>query len=888
MNKLKKVIIMLMVLSIGFVITSVKASEIENERSEASVVEPVVDLSGLSPDQIARKLDQSEKTQDFIVLNQGQLAQLKGYTVTEVVAKEDFSNVNSTMWGQYGVYKIDGHFVFCIEPGYDTLNTANKVNESGSIYGKFAESSKTYITRVISSAVSNYERSDNDAYIFAGQLLIWDYVSSNEADVIGNAMASWNPNYLTSWTISNSVYLPQIKEIEKELDSWMTLPSFLGTSSATAKGYELKYDEEADQFAITLKDTNGVWDQKYAKYQKVGNYTLSNPSGKDNVKISTPTEQLGYSDVQKFTWEPAISSTKELYDAGQDLIYVGAKPVNGYIKFKTAAYPKGGFELEKVGEQENGEQSALGGVKFKVTGDGFEKIYTTDDKGMIRVTNQLKPGNYHIQEITAPSRYQVDFEQDFKVEPGKVTKINDGKPIVNKLYYNRITFSKYGQNFDNNDSQQYPLSGVEFELYKEGGEANQVIDGDDQLIATLVSNEAGIVVSDRLYEGNYIIKESKTLPGYVLLDQTYSFEVTNDGRISNGATIDLGVVSNQVITGKVELEKIGVGACPKVADCSVPLADVSFEVYSDLNGDLELNDDELSPVMTITTDEDGRGQSEPLKYGHYFLKEVDNPHENYNLTETVYQFTIDQADQVVQVNEGNPIQNSEKTGTLEIEKRAESSGDDNGDIHFLNGAKYQVVDEAGDPIAELTTDQDGRASVSNLSFGKYQIYETEAPTGYVLDPTIYEFEVGVDNYQAPIMLEFSDRAIKNTIEISKVDAANDQELSGAELVVIDKNTDQQVQAWTSTTEPYRFEIDYGDYQICETLAPPGFKRATTCTDFKVAEDGVTQSFKIVNKRMKMAITGSSSRRTWVLILLVIILIILSVLYIRIYVKNIKL
>lgn len=874
MKNVNKIIVMLLVIwfVVGIPTRGLYASETDQS---------VIDLTALTNDQIARKLDKSPKTQDFIILTEEQLKQKSGYKVTEVIANENFSNVNSTMWGEYQVYKINGHFVFCITPGYDTLNTAEKINETGSVYAKFTKSTKTYITRVISSSLDNYHRTKNTGFIFAGQLLIWDYISNNEADVIGNAMESWNPEYLNSWTINNSVYYPQIKVIEKDLGSWTTLPSFLKPSTQQAQAHILKYDKAKDEFAITLKDTNGVWDKKYATYKQIGNYKLSNPAGKDNVRISSSKELTTYSNPVKFSWNPFISKKKELYDAGQDLIYVGAVPVNGYMKFKTEAYPKGGFELKKVGEMPSGSVTALSGVKFKVTGSKYSKVFTTDNDGKISVENELKPGKYHIKEISAPTKYNIGFEQDFVVEPGKTTAINNGRLIVNDLYYNKIRFTKLGDSFVNGDEKTTGLEGVKFDLYKEEGEANQIIDENDELVQELVSNQDGVVESSKLYEGDYIIKEIETLPGYVLEDQTYSFKVSNNGKIINGTTIDLGTVTNSVLTGQIRLKKIGVGSCEQVSKCSIPLKNVKFEIYADSNNNGILDEEELGPVGQIITDSKGVGVSNPLKYGQYFLKETENPHTNYQMSDVTYEFNIEQANQIIDINDGKPIQNSEKTGSLEITKQGESLSNTNEDMQMLAGATYQITDEQGKSIGEVTTNAQGKANFDNLSFGKYRIKEIKAPQGYIVDETVYEFEINDKTYKHPINLIFSDDVIKNKLEISKVDATTKEEVAGAKLVVKDRNTNEIIEEWTSTTDPFKFEINYGQYEICETLAPPGYKQTTRCTNFDVKEDGVNQSFQIVNKQMKMAVTGSLPKRTWIIMLLIAILSILVILYVRI-------
>lgn len=843
-----------------------------------------LNLSGMTRDQIAKALDPNQKAQDFIVLNPQQVEELKGYTVTETIAKEDFGTVNSTMWGyEYGIYKINGHFVFCIEPGYDTLNSANKVDESGSIFNKFKQGSKTYVTRVISSAIGHYNSTENESYVFAGQLLIWDYVATHEAEKIGNAMESWNPNYLQSFTIHKSIYEPQIKEIEQDLREWTTLPSFLGTSTKPQK-HTLKYDSKAEEYSLILTDENHVWDKKYANYDDYGNYSITNPSGTDNVKITTKTANSSYSEKVKYTWEPSISNKKELYDAGQDLIYVGAKVVNGYLQFNTED-GLGGFKLEKKGEMSSTDPIPLESVEFTLTAkndSSFKQVYKTDSKGVINSGLTLKPGEYYLKETKAPSNYNQDFTATLVIKDHKVTEVNNGKPIINHLYTNAISFKKTGLSLESDD--WLGLKGVEFELYSETGDINQVIDEDDQLVETLISDENGIVKSSQLPVGNYIVKESKTIEGYNLSEQTVSFKIANDGTINSGGTIDLGDFKNEVITGQVELSKLGVGYCEEKTDCSKPLANVKFDIYRDVNNDYQLSEDEQVSIDSIVTNDNGYGISSNLKYGHYYLQEVSNPDANYELNPAIFEFDIINQSEVVKVNNDQPITNQQKLGKLRISKSGEQQSE--GQKSMLSGAEYTIYNAAEEIVDVLITDDNGVASSKPLPLGSYYIRETKAPVSYALDQSKFAFDITADNYKQALNLEFTDRKISNEIIISKIDGGNGQELPGATIEVISRDTDEIVEKWISTNEPHKISVDYGKYKICEQIAPDGYKLEKSCTNFEVTEDGARQEFTIENKVQKMAVTGIESRKRIIAILVLAAFILLINLFKRIFIKTI--
>lgn len=988
---LKWIVIFLLLMGINF-----SASEIGSESNSQVKESELMDLDGMSKDQIAKEFDPNPKQQDYIILSPEQLKELKGAKVVEISAEEDFSKVNSSMWGDYGVYKVNGKYVFCVEPGYDTLNSADKVEESSSIYNKFEKSSQEYVSRVISSSLQHYEVSDNNDFIFAGQLLIWDYLSEHESDVIGNPMESWNPDYFESWTIHNSVYNPQINIIEDDLTVWEVRPSFLSTSKTNPKAVTLKYQQSNDNFSITLQDSNGVWDKKYANYSDFDDYVVTNPAGKDNVKITTNKEHPSYSSSKKYTWTPTASEQSLFYDAGQDLVRVGAKGVDGYLKLKTEKVPRGGFELQKIGEQLDGSTKPLDNVKFKVDSksySGFSKTYETNSKGVIKTGNEeLKIGDYHISEVSAPSGYIESYEQDFSItKDEQVVNLNEGVPIFNHLYTNKITFKKVGNQLDgstnplagvkfnlyqDNDnlgivdesdklvetlvsdesgivesnqlsvgnylitevetnagyvlsnevysfiveddgeikdnqvidlgqfenemyttkisfqkvgesqtsSEVVGLAGVEFELYQEIEEPNGIIDESDELIETLISNDNGLVESSQLPIGNYLITESKAMPGYLLNEEIFSFKVKDDGQVESDSTIDLGQYENKVQTGTVSLQKIGVGACPKQKECSIPLADVSFEIYRDIDEDRVLSEEEQVAVDTIVTDEKGYGQSGPLKLGHYYLREVENPNTNYIMADTTYEFWIEDSSNV-KINDGAAISNQEKLGQLKFIKTGQVSLDSD-DTKVLEGAEYTLYDSENKVMETTVTDERGAGTFNNLSFGTYYIGETKAPKGFILDPTKVKVVVDEQSYKHPIELKFSDQLITNHISITKVDAASGTELPGASLEVIDQSNDEVIESWVSTDKPYEFEISSGDYQICESSAPDGYQLATDCTNFKVSEDGITQSFKIENKRMKMMLTSLDYKQNLILILSILILIVLIILYIRLYRKRI--
>ena len=93
-------------------------------------------------------------------------------------------------------------------------------------------------------------------------------------------------------------------------------------------------------------------------------------------------------------------------------------------------------------------------------------------------------------------------------------------------------------------------------------------------------------------------------------------------------------------------------------------------------------------------------------------------------------------------------------------KNTISSGDAS-----LSGATYQIYDKDMNPLDKLIIDEDMKAKITNLNYGKYYIKEIEAGKGYKLDENLYEFEISTNNTNIKLTLE--NAVIKKEIQIHK-------------------------------------------------------------------------------------------------------------------------
>ena len=168
--------------------------------------------------------------------------------------------------------------------------------------------------------------------------------------------------------------------------------------------------------------------------------------------------------------------------------------------------------------------------------------------------------------------------------------------IVNEFVRGNITLTKVDADFPDNK-----LTGATFEVYHDNNADGKQDDG-DTLIGTLIESEAGIYEMKDLLYGHYLIKETKAPEGFLLDENTYYVEITENGKIyevENEAGIGF---TNMAQTGSLRIEKTS-------SDGKVE--GFSFRVTGANGYD-----------QTFKTDKNGEIFIEGLRVGDYTVSEV--------------------------------------------------------------------------------------------------------------------------------------------------------------------------------------------------------------------------------------------------------------------------
>ncbi len=660
---------------------------------------------------------------------------------------------------------------------------------------------------------------------------------------------------------------------QKKLDYNQTINADDQENDLTAIEYTV-FTEHNQQLETIHPDASGIWQTSKLK---AGNYYVKETKTLPNFIL----------DETKYQFTISEDNQVVKINNGQPI-------VNNLIRGRAFG--------QKIGVNYQGEQINLANCEFGLfqdrDGDGIYeqqiKSYISDENGSF-ATDWLAPGSYRIVELNAPDFYQPNYSEEFIIsQNNQIVNLNNNQPIINQPIWQQIKVVKQGSNLDQ-ETELIGLEGVEFTIYQDTNH-NQRYDKKDQAISKITTNSQGIATTNLLNSSHdtYFIKETSSAPGYILDDNVYPFDFNPDAPI---ITIDNKLAQqtsfqfeNQPLHGGFELTKLGMNANQE----HVELANVGFELYRDLNHNQAL-DSKDQKLKTYYTNKDGKIREQNLIYGDYLLVESKQL-ENYQLDNRVYSFQVTKNNEIAYINHNQPIINQLVKNNFEILKTDMKTNQP------LNGAEfniYRVIDANAllpqtlninseliehnqitinnqqlpvELITTIKTNYQGKGKIKNLINGTYIIAETKAPKGYQkpIKANIFKLSEATSNQTLTINLQ--NQKITNKVTIDKIDGDTLQQLKGAKLSLYKNN--QLLKEWESSAKAQVFNLDYGNYQVCESKAPDGYRREKKCQKFSVHTDNVEQQISIKNYRLsKLSNTGLALIKNGFLILILLILLI---------------
>ena len=419
-------------------------------------------------------------------------------------------------------------------------------------------------------------------------------------------------------------------------------------------------------------------------------------------------------------------------------------------------------------DSENGSaqgNASLAGAVYGVFKDSVLKDeYTTDENGYFK-SKEYVCGNYTVQEISPSEGYLLDetvYPVGAEAENYSIEHNPISMTVTEDIIKGNISIIKHSD--DGTTQIETPEVGAEFEVYlKSSGSYEAAKDSEKDY---LVCDENGYAATKMLPYGTYIVHQTK---GWENTEWIDDFEVI----ISENEKEYFYLINDAVKKSFVKIVK-------KDTETGniIPVSGIGFKVWDCANSEYvsqKINYPSEMILDTFYTDESGSLMlPNELAYGDYELHEVQSA-EGYVLDKKPVPFTIDGSVETVVVEKTNTAQKGkisvQKTGDVFASVTALGSAiyiDENGEVHKsgqttytpvfasgnLSGAVFQIIAvedivtldgtiraNAGDVVAEITTDENGYAETDLLYLGKCEIVEASAPYGYVKNSEIQAVEL---------------------------------------------------------------------------------------------------------------------------------------------------
>lgn len=505
--------------------------------------------------------------------------------------------------------------------------------------------------------------------------------------------------------------------------------------------------------------------------------------------------------------------------------------------------------------------------------DNVMKIFEKDNEGSTfitwistdkpqEITNLDVNTRYILRETSAAKGFYLAQDIEFELdvygnlyvanEDGELVKAEENKlTMENDLVKGRLEWNKQGEIFTHTDTGQTEFGKVETPVWEESNllqaeitiyAAEDITLGNgvtyfkkDEKIQTLESDWDAVQSQDLLV-GKYYYVESKVPHGYVVDTDKHYFEVKDNQ--SSELQIVSSTLENNRPTVEIDFTKFmeRFEHHNKVDDA---YKDVVFGIYArediyDYMGSVAIENGTM--VGTSGIDELGHLTNVPdLPNGVYYIKELAT-NKDYVLDQNEYDFEIayhgsDVSSYTVVIGNGS-VENELIRGSIEIKKNDSFDAEKKlKDVEFNISANADM----SDVIATAKTDAEGKALFEDMEIGKYYIQEAKQIDGYTYNDHIYEVEIANDGEVLTINVDNK----PTEMEFSKVDETGTKELPGAEVEVIDKETGEIVDKWTSTKEKHiiNYLVEGKEYIFRETTAPYGYEIAEEIVF--VAGDGKT-------------------------------------------------
>lgn len=610
--------------------------------------------------------------------------------------------------------------------------------------------------------------------------------------------------------------------VQKAKFEVIKISSVTNTTAPTVEGAEFtailtKYVDFYGSFDEALKHLDEFAEDEYSVFK----------TGADGHGISGLLAYGHYTVNETYCPSDRINPVEEFYvsiDKNSDGVIKelieNDTPFESYLKLvkvdektgKKVTLNNTTFSLYKLNEETNEWER----VSCKIGKETFD-TWTTDENATAYTETKLEAGKYKVDEIVVATGFlELDKEYIFEINRSNETleydedndayitvTVKNEQPTGTLEVYKEMNFR------DDVDTslieKDIDYTEISFELkatediidYSDGS----IIYEKGTVIGTYNLKSDATLKVENIPMGAYSLKEVTTVDGATLDETIYDVIFTQEDTKTKVYTVKLDIenyttcveISKTDITGEKELE----GATLTVKDKDGNVVDtwVSGDKPHKIEG--LLVDETYTLIEEIQVDG--------------YVKATD------------IEFTVKNTNEIQKVTMIDKI--------VEMTK-VDIAGNE------LEGATIQVLDKDNNIVDEWVSGKEPH-KIKNLVEGEtYILHEEICVEGYVKASDI-EFTVSYDKETQKIEM------VDKIVEITKTDLVTGEELEGAELEVIDIETGETVDKWTSTKEPHKVRNleENKTYKLIETICPYGYEIAEEI-EFTVTEDKETQKIEM--------------------------------------------
>ena len=710
--------------------------------------------------------------------------------------------------------------VLCIESGVDYNAKGTYTSESGKNNAYFQNLPAAVQYGLMLTSVYGWHPgktapvsgTNEDDFSLATQSILWEYQQQLRTSPTGLSANSYGIPADTYYKVIKGRPAEKCYDwLLSQMESHATVPSFASHRSNSAEVYTLKYNQAADNYSLTLTDTNNTLaDIKFSAngitVSRSGNqYTFTSKKMIESAVSITAHKNIPIIDGNILIWG---------YPGKQTMMSGAEDPVVFYLKVKT--------ETTGVGHiVKHSEDNKVDGVKFNIAGNGVNQTVTTNKDGTVDI--ELMPGVYTVTEL-AEEKYEPQSVQRVTIVSGHTSTVT----FSNVLKRGALKVIK--------SSEDNFVEGVAFHLY---GTSLSGIAVDEYAVtdANGVATFEGVLISGT---EPYIVEEVDTAIRYVIPEK-------------QNAPIKWNEVTSRNFTNT--LKKFTVTVTKSDAETGNKQGDASLAgaKYGIFKGNQLIDE--------YYTDENGQFVSKEYVCGDDWTVKELAPSKGYLLDPTVYPIGAEAKRYTVEHNQtANDVNEWVVKGYIAIIKHC-----DDGETKIEtpeSGAEFEVFLKAAGSYdnakpAEcdyLTCDENGFAQTKEMPYGIYTVHQTAGWEGCEF---IEDFDVFIAKDGQTYRYLINNAPFESYIKVVKVDAESGKAIpyAGAGFQIYDPAGNLITMTYTYPTPTVidtfytdsngcfvtPEKLDYGKgYSIVEVQAPYGYVLDGTPVYFDVTEDNSTE------------------------------------------------